>query len=399
MQAASNANDPFAGFGGVDPFAAQQQQFYQQQQVLQQQQMFQQQQMMHHQPPVDFFGGISSQRPVQPTNNNPFSVQQQPNNLQGGNPFNTVGQYPNNSNNNALFSSGGFAPAQSAAMNPHSPPKTYDVSRNPNSTIDPFASISERSVNPSGPNSMLNHTNPSSIGANPFFSQQSGSNIAPAQTTAQRPLFDIDATSLSSSASIAAVPKNPFSVSSANANRFQWEAPKQPKPSLAQLQAASAGISNVGSAPSSAFSGNVQLAYSNPMAMSSSVSSASSGYQQQQLQSSIGGSQQHGQMHQMAPSTQFNNPSGGFNNGFPSQTSNVMPIGVASFGNYTPMGASNAAPNPFGNSQNNTMNSSATFVQTPRPLQTQQPGMNFNNNTFGNPFSQANPTQQQARGF
>ncbi|KAI8919726.1 hypothetical protein BC831DRAFT_100803 [Entophlyctis helioformis] len=216
------AFDPFAGFGGFDPFQQQQQQQQQmlQQQLLQQQMLQQQQQQQQlllqqqlqqqqlaqqqQQQQQDFFASLAQ------TQSNPFAQQQAK-----PNPF------------DSLSAGGGSFGA------------SPDLSRNPNSTIDPFASVSTR-VNPSGPNNSSNNAPNPAGGFNPFgASSPQPASIPSASSQGQKSLFDLDAPSLASGSSPAPpVNKNPFS-STNSSSRYQWEQPK-PKPTLAQLQATSA---------------------------------------------------------------------------------------------------------------------------------------------------------------
>ncbi|KAJ1336970.1 hypothetical protein BSLG_006730 [Batrachochytrium salamandrivorans] len=100
--------------------------------------------------------------------------------------------------------------------------------------INPSSAAPDLSRNPKP--LLNNHSTGGSSGFNPFGS----SSPQPSQSSVlstQKPLFDLDASSLSSSSVSQPVGKNPFSTS--NSSRYQWDDPKA-KPTLSQLQATNA---------------------------------------------------------------------------------------------------------------------------------------------------------------
>ena len=201
--------DPFAGFGGVDPFAFNQQQVQQQQ--LQQQQ-FQQQQMLQQQ--------MMQQQMLQQQMLQQQQMQQQQTFDQGfgGNPFAAAG------NPFAQQQQQAFSQPQQQFAKPAPPPLQFNTPAvNPDlnsnlKTIDPFASLAQNR-GAAGPNIGMDKA--SAVGSNPFG----------VSTSPKKDLVNLDANSLQKQAS--PPPKNPFSTSP---SKYQWEPSNKPAPTLAQLQ-------------------------------------------------------------------------------------------------------------------------------------------------------------------
>jgi epsin len=192
VQAPTQQNyDPFAGFGGVDPFAFQYQQQQQMQQQMQQQEMLRQQEMQRQQELMRQQELLRQQELIRQNQMQQQMINQQNQNMGlenafGGNPFAKPAPPP------LQFNNDGQNPNLSSNL----------------SKIDPFAQVQAQPV------------------AQPAYqAQAAGSNPFAAQN-----LVNLDANSLKKET---VVPRNPFNPS--NSQKFQWEPAKPAGPSLSQL--------------------------------------------------------------------------------------------------------------------------------------------------------------------